>query len=76
MLAEADNERERQRILMLLARNTTRMEAGHDEIAGNIRTDRDGALFVDAFSKWSRNVLARGRVELDASGYGFAPIQT
>jgi hypothetical protein len=76
MLAEADNERERQRILMLLARNTTRMEAGHDEIAGNIRTDRDGALFVDAFLKWSRNVLARGRAELDANGYGFAPIQT
>jgi HEXXH motif-containing protein len=76
MLAEADNARERQRILMLLARNTPRMEAGHDEIAGNIRTDRDGALFVDALLKWSRNVLARGRAELDANGYGFAPIQT
>jgi hypothetical protein len=76
VLAAADDARERQRILMLLARNTARMEAGHDEIAGHIRTDRDGAWFVEAFLKWSSNLLARARAELDANGYGFAPIQT
>jgi HEXXH motif-containing protein len=74
MLAKAKEEHERQRILMLLARNITRMEAGHDELVGNIRTDREGTLFIDAFSAWSTTVLATGRAELDANGYGFAKI--
>jgi HEXXH motif-containing protein len=52
MLRRAANERERQRILMLLARNVTRIEAGHDEIKVRIRTDSDGAKFVGAFLQW------------------------
>lgn len=70
MLAAAKDERERQCILMLLARNVPRMQAGHKEVAQYIRTDEAGHSFVDAFMEWSGNVLQRGQAELDASGYG------
>jgi HEXXH motif-containing protein len=70
MLAAAEGERERQRILMLLARNVPRMQAGYDEVAQHIRTDAAGRLFVEAFMDWSRNVLQHGQTELDANGYG------
>jgi HEXXH motif-containing protein len=70
MLAAADGERERQSILMLLARNVPRMQAGYQEVARHIRTDEPGRLFVDAFMDWSRDVLQRGQAELDANGYG------
>ena len=70
MLASAEGERERQRILMLLARNVPRMQAGYEEVARHIRTDAAGRLFVDAFMDWSEDVLQRGQAELDANGYG------
>jgi HEXXH motif-containing protein len=70
MLAGADGERERQCILMLLARNVPRMQAGYQEVARNILTDEAGRLFVDAFMDWSRDVLQRGQAELDKNGYG------
>jgi HEXXH motif-containing protein len=70
MLVAAQGERERQNILMLLARNVPRMQAGHEEVARHIRTDAAGRLFVDAFMDWSKDVLQRGQAELDANGYG------
>jgi HEXXH motif-containing protein len=70
MLAVAASERERQHILMLLARNVPRMQAGYEEVARHIRTDEPGSLFLDAFMDWSRDVLERGQAELDANGYG------
>lgn len=70
MLAAAQEERERQNILMLLARNVPRMQQGHEEVTKHIRTDADGRLFVDAFMEWSGDVLQRGQAELDANGYG------
>ncbi len=73
MLAQAATERERQRILMLLARNVTRMEGGHDEVRRHVKTDSEGGLFVAAFLEWSTRVLRQGRAELDSNGYGWAP---
>ena len=70
MLAAAEGERERQCILMLLARNVPRMQVGYEEVARHIRTDAAGRLFVDAFMDWSAGVLQRGQAELDANGYG------
>jgi HEXXH motif-containing protein len=70
MLAGAKGERERQYILMLLARNVPRMQAGYQEVARHIRTDEVGRLFVDAFMEWSGDVLQRGQAELDTHGYG------
>jgi HEXXH motif-containing protein len=70
MLAAAETDRERQCILMLLARNVPRMQAGYQEVARHIRTDEPGRLFVDAFMEWSRDVLQRGQAELDNNGYG------
>jgi HEXXH motif-containing protein len=69
MLAGAEG-RERECILMLLARNVPRMQAGYEEVARHIRTDAAGRLFLDAFMEWSADVLRRGQAELDANGYG------
>lgn len=70
MLAAAQGERERQCILMLLARNVPRMQEGYEEVSRNIKTDAAGRLFLDAFMDWSKGVLQRGQAELDANGYG------
>jgi HEXXH motif-containing protein len=70
MLAKANGERERQHILMLLARNVPRMLAGYDELAKHVKTDEAGRQFIDAFMNWSKDVLQLGQAELDANGYG------
>lgn len=70
MLAGATGQRERQLILMLLARNVPRMQSGYEEVARHVKTDDAGRQFVDAFMKWSCDVLQRGQAELDANGYG------
>lgn len=72
MLNAAADDTERSHVLMLLARNVPRMEAGFTEIEKNIQTDADGEVFVDAFMRWSRDILDRGQAELDAGGYGAA----
>jgi HEXXH motif-containing protein len=74
MLAGAQSEKERQHILMLLARNVPRMQAGYGEVERNIKTDSEGDSFVGAFMEWSRDVLDRGQAELDANGYGIRVI--
>jgi HEXXH motif-containing protein len=70
MLAKADGRRERQLILMLLARNVPRMQSGYEEVAAHVKTDEAGGQFVDAFMKWSSDVLQHGQAELNAAGYG------
>ncbi len=70
MLDTAEGERERQCILMLLARNVPRMHEGYAEVSRNIKTDAAGRLFLDAFMNWSEEVMQRGQAELDANGYG------
>lgn len=70
MLATAENKREQQLILMLLARNVPRMQAGHTEIEKHIEVDSAGAQFLDAFMCWSRDVLSEGEATLQACGYG------
>ena len=70
MLAKANGKREQQLILMLLARNVPRMQLGYEEVAVHVKTDEAGRQFVDAFMRWSRDVLRCGQAELDASGYG------
>jgi HEXXH motif-containing protein len=70
MLAKANGKRERQLILMLLARNVPRMQSGYEEVATHVKTDEAGSQFVDGFMKWSRDILQRGQAELDTSGYG------
>ena len=72
MLPGARDEDERQQILMLLARNVPRMQAGYTEIEKNIQVDAAGKRFVDAFMAWSQRVLQDGQATLDASGYGSA----
>jgi HEXXH motif-containing protein len=70
MLGGAQSERERQCILMLLARNVPRMQSGYEEVDRHIRTDDAGRLFVGAFMQWSTEILARGQAELDTNGFG------
>ena len=70
MLAKASGNRERQLILMLLARNVPRMQSGYEEVALHVKTDEAGHQFVDGFMKWSRDVLQHGQAELNANGYG------
>ena len=70
MLAAARGQRERQLILMLLARNVPRMQSGYEEVARHVKTDDAGRQFIDAFMRWSSDVLARGQAELDANGFG------
>ncbi len=70
MLDNANGQRERQHILMLLARNVPRMQLGFEEVATHVKTDEAGRQFVDAFMCWSNEVLKRGQAELDANGYG------
>lgn len=69
MLATEEDERMRHHILQLLLRNVVRMEAGHETLARNVRTDDDGARFLDAFLTWSRRAIAAGYDALDANGY-------
>jgi hypothetical protein len=71
MLARAESEWERQCILMLLARNIPRMQAGCEVISSRIRTDDAGEPFLEAFMNWSRGILQSSQAELDANGYGF-----
>jgi HEXXH motif-containing protein len=70
MLSEAEDQFERTRILMLLARNVPRMQSGHDEIAAHIKTDNAGSIFVRSFLDWSSQVLQDGRDKLESHGYG------
>jgi HEXXH motif-containing protein len=70
MLAGAHDEMERTRILMFLARNVPRMQAGQEEIISNIKTDDAGSQFLSGFLRWSTEVLAEGQAKLDANGYG------
>lgn len=70
MLAEAEDAMERTRILMFLARNVPRMQAGQEEIVRNIRTDDAGSRFLAGFLRWSAAVLEEGQAKLDANGYG------
>jgi HEXXH motif-containing protein len=71
MLVRAESEWERQCILMLLARNIPRMQAGCEVISSQIRTDAAGKPFLEAFMNWSRGILQSSQAELDANGYGF-----
>jgi HEXXH motif-containing protein len=70
MLTAASHEVERQHLLMLLARNIPRVDAGHAVIVEHVETDTAGRAFVDAFLSWSRTVLDQGQAQLDANGYG------
>ena len=70
MLAKANGQREREFILMLLARNVPRMQLGYEEVVTHVKTDEAGRHFIEAFMNWSRDVLQRGQAELDANGYG------
>ncbi len=70
MLDNATDAKERTHILMLLARNVPRMQAGFEVVAKNIQTDHSGQLFVDSFMQWSKSILDRGQTMLDDSGYG------
>jgi hypothetical protein len=70
MLAKANAQRERQFILMLLARNVPRMQLGYEEVARHVKADEAGRQFIAAFMNWSSDVLQRGQAELDANGYG------
>jgi hypothetical protein len=70
MAAKAEGDWEFQRILMLLARNLPRMEAGLDSIRQRLVTDEAGSQFFEALMQWSGNILLRGQQVLDANGYG------
>jgi HEXXH motif-containing protein len=69
MLAGEGEPRARDHILQLLLRNVVRMEAGHETLARNVRTDADGARFIDAFLAWSRRAIENGFDTLDRNGY-------
>jgi HEXXH motif-containing protein len=69
MLAAERDPMLRHRILQLLLRNVVRMEAGFETLASNIRTDRDGAAFMDSFLAWARSAIDRGYEALNANGY-------
>ncbi|HET8774974.1 MAG TPA: HEXXH motif-containing putative peptide modification protein [Thermoanaerobaculia bacterium] len=69
MLAEERDPAIRERMLQLLMRNVVRMEAGHDTLARNVRTDDAGARFLDAFLAWSLRAIEAGYDTLDRNGY-------
>jgi hypothetical protein len=60
----------RDHLLMLLARNVPRMEAGMEELTGRVETDAAGSVFVAAFLAWAAEVIRAGNAVLDVSGYG------
>jgi HEXXH motif-containing protein len=69
MLEAETDEASRDQILQLLMRNVVRMEAGYDTLARNIKTDRAGAAFIEAFLGWAGRVIERGYVLLNENGY-------
>jgi HEXXH motif-containing protein len=69
MLAAEPDPMTRHRMLQLLMRNVVRMEAGYETLAANVRTDREGAVFIDAFLAWARRAIAQGYDTLNANGY-------
>ena len=71
MLARTEREWERQCILMLLARNIPRMQAGCEVISSHLKTSAAGEPFLEAFMNWSRGILQSSQAELNANGYGF-----
>ncbi len=64
----------REDMLMLLARNVPRMEAGLALIEQHAETDAEGRAFVGAFLAWAGEVIRRGNEVLDANGYGMPPL--
>jgi len=70
MLSQSDSEWERQCILMLLARNVPRMQAGCEVVSSHIKTDAAGEPFLHAFMNWSQLILETSQAELDSNGYG------
>ncbi len=70
LFERAATEDERRASLALLARNTPRMEFGHDVLAAGLRTDRDGERFFEAFSRWSVRTLETANTILFAHGFG------
>lgn len=69
MLAGERDPLVRDHILQLLMRNVVRMEAGHETLARNVRTDAAGALFLDAFLAWSRRAIDHGYEALNNNSY-------
>jgi hypothetical protein len=67
MLESEQDEKSRADILVLLARNVPRMEAGFATISQHIKTDEPGKVFIDAFLDWSDQVLRRGRRALQTA---------
>jgi HEXXH motif-containing protein len=61
MIEREEDDRARADIFKLLARNVPKMEAGFATIREHVRTDAEGACFMDAFLAWSDQVLRRGR---------------
>jgi HEXXH motif-containing protein len=68
MHAGEENEKSRADILVLLARNVPRMEAGFATIRQHVQTDAAGKVFIDAFLNWSDQVLRNGRRVLETAG--------
>ena len=67
MLEREEDDQIRADILVLLARNVPRMEAGFVTIQRHIRTDKAGEVFIDAFLDWSDRVLRAGRRVLETA---------
>lgn len=70
MLRGERDPQTRQFILMLLKRNTIRMQAGYGTIEDNVQTDAAGSSFVAAFMEWSLDILNEAESVLDSTGYG------
>ncbi|MEO8379481.1 MAG: HEXXH motif-containing putative peptide modification protein [Acidobacteriota bacterium] len=69
MLEQERDPMVRDHILQLLMRNVVRMEAGYETLARNIRTDAEGAPFLEAFLTWARRAIEKGYATLNANGY-------
>jgi hypothetical protein len=71
MIAAEQDPAVRERLVLLLARNVPRMQAGFATLRENLRTDPAGAVFCGAFMAWAEAILATGEQVLGNHGFGF-----
>ena len=71
MIAEEEDPAVRERMVLLLARNVPRMQAGCATLGASLCTDAAGAVFCGAFMDWAESILVTGEEVLAEHGFGY-----
>ncbi len=69
MLAHLEPAADPRRLLALLSYSLVRIEAGLEEVGKNAQTDRDGAVFLEAFFEWNDRVIEEANRALTSYRY-------